>query len=53
MGLYRYGILMQPIKPISAHCQANIYLFQVNYRNTRKRSEICSKLTIKTSERRH
>ena len=27
---------------------ANIYLFKVNNRNTWKRSEICSKLTIKT-----
>ena len=27
---------------------ANIYLFKVNNRNTRKRCEICSKLTIKT-----
>ena len=25
---------------------ANIYLFEVNNRNTRKRCEICSKLTI-------
>ena len=32
---------------------AHIYLFKVNYRNTRKRCEICSKLTIKTPERRH
>ena len=31
---------------------ANIYLFQVNNRNT-GRCEICSKLTIKTSERRY
>ena len=31
---------------------ANIYLFKVNKRNTRKRCEICSKLTIKTPERR-
>ena len=31
---------------------ANIYLLKVNNRNTRKRSEICSKLTIKTLERR-
>ena len=31
---------------------ANIYLFKVNNRNTRKRSKICSKLTIKTSEQR-
>ena len=33
--------------------QTNIYLFKVNNRNTRKRYEICSKLTIKTPERRH
>ena len=31
---------------------ANIYLFKVNNRNTRKRREICSKLTIKTPKRR-
>ena len=30
-----------------------IYLLKVNKRNTRARCEICSKLTIKTSERRH
>ena len=29
---------------------ANIYLFKVNNRNTRKRCEICSKLTTKTLE---
>ena len=29
----------------------NIYLFKVNNRSTRKRSEICSKLTIKTLDR--
>ena len=33
-------------------CLANIFLFKVNNRNTRKRCEICSKLTIKTPERR-
>ena len=32
---------------------ANVYLFKVNNRNTRKRCEIGSKLTIKISERRH
>ena len=32
---------------------AGIYLLQVNYRNTRTRCEIYSKLTIKTPERRH
>ena len=30
---------------------ANIYLLKVNNRNTRKRCETCSKLTIKTPER--
>ena len=29
---------------------ANIYLLKVNERNTRKRSEICSNLAIKTPE---
>ena len=32
---------------------ANIYLFKVKNRNSRKSYEICSKLTIKTEERRH
>ena len=32
---------------------AEIYLLEVNNRNTRIRCEICSKLTIKTPERRH
>ena len=32
---------------------AGIYLFKVNNRNTRTRCGMCSKLTIKTSERRH
>ena len=31
---------------------ANIYMFKVNNRNTRKMCEICSKLIIKTPERR-
>ena len=31
--------------------QANIYLFKVNNRNTRKGLETCSKLTIKSPER--
>ena len=29
---------------------ANVYLSKVNNKNTRKRCEICSKLTIKTSD---
>ena len=32
---------------------ASVYLLKVNNRNTRTRCEICSKLTIKTPERRH
>ena len=32
---------------------ASIYLLKVNHRNTGKRCEICSKLTLKTPERRH
>ena len=36
-----------------SHYSANIYLFKVNNRNTRKRCEICLKLTIKTPERCH
>ena len=31
----------------------DIYLLKVNNRHTRKRCEICSKLTIKILERRH
>ena len=31
-------------------CLANIYLLKVNNRNTRKRCEICLKLTIKTRQ---
>ena len=31
----------------------DIYLFKVKNRNTRKRCEICSKIMIKTPERRH
>ena len=33
--------------------QLSIYMFKVNNRNTRTKCEICSELTIKTSERRH
>ena len=35
------------------HIINSIYLFKVNNRNTRTRCEICSKLRIKTPERRH
>ena len=41
------GINLEKLTP------TNIYLSKVNDKNTRKRCEICSKLTIKTPERRH
>ena len=44
------------ISCISKVCKvypAGIYLLKVNNRKTRTRCEICSKLTIKTPERRH
>ena len=36
----------------AAHSPAGNHMFKVNNRNTRKRCEICSKLTIKTPEQR-
>ena len=39
------------LNPLISYYLANIYLFKVNNRNTRKRCEIFSKLTIKTLER--
>ena len=37
---------------IIAFCPTDIYLLKVNSRNTRTRCEICSKLIVKTLERR-
>ena len=37
-------------KHTSSEIPAKIHLFKVNNKNTRKRYEICSKLTIKTPE---
>ena len=37
---------------INSTMPASNYMFKVNNRNTRTRCEICSKLTIKTPERR-
>ena len=39
--------------PLRNACPANIYLLQVYNRKTRKKCEICSKLMIKTPERRN
>ena len=41
------------ISSSSFNIRSKIYLFKVTNRDTRKRCEICSKLTIKTPERRH
>ena len=38
--------------PGKCHLLAGIYMLKVNGKNTRARCEICSKLTIKTPERR-
>ena len=52
-----FKVPSNPTKNLVSHPQitlpANIYLFKVTYRNTRKRCEICLKLTIKTPERHH
>ena len=52
------GILapMRKILNLIIYCKAFLagsYLPKVNYRNTRTKCEICSKLSIKTPERRH
>ena len=45
---------MEPcVVGIPKYIPANIYLFKGNNRNTRKRHEICSNLTIKKPEQRH
>ena len=52
---YRSGTLVENglinFSPVAY--PAGIYLLKVNTRNTRKRCEICSKLTTKIPERRH
>ena len=40
-------------KNIERNSLSGQYMLKVNKRNTRARSEICSKLTLKTTERRH
>ena len=46
--LLKHGKTFHLLKPFPA----GIYLLKVNNRNTRTKCEICSKLTIKTPERR-
>ena len=43
-----HGEKYEPESEGVCHIPANIFLPKVNNRNTRKRSELCSKLTIKT-----
>ena len=43
---------MEPISNKAIIHPAGNYMFKVNNRNTRTMCEICSKLTIKTPERR-
>ena len=48
------SLLAQPLwYTLKIYNLAGIYLLKVNKRKTRIRFKICSKLTIKTSERRH
>ena len=44
--------MMKLFNQLKTIMSASIYLFNVNNINTRKRCEICSKLTVKTPERR-
>ena len=44
--------IIAPARQCSNYFPAGNYIFKVSYRNTRTRCEICSKLTIKTQERR-
>ena len=47
-----FGITIADFEQVKTRCLANNYMFKVNNRNTSTRSEICSKLTIRTPERR-
>ena len=51
MGDRSNGLAMSTILAYKTS-PANIYLLKINNRNTGKRCEICSKLVIKTPERR-
>ena len=53
--LYETNLVYRSLMEINAYATSpvGIYLFKVNNRNTRTRCEICSKLTIKTTERRY
>ena len=46
------GAAFTTLRPNTRRYGANIYLFKVDNRNSRKRGEICSKLTMEAPERR-
>ena len=48
MDIGKYEMLKKAFGTCRIHLPANIYLLKVNNGNTKKRCEICSKLTIKT-----
>ena len=54
---YYVEVILREIIGDDTYCKADNtadkFMFKVNNRNTRTRCEICSKLTIKTPERRH
>ena len=57
-GMYRYNNFSffrkkYSLNSLRSRSPAGNYMFKVNNRNTRTRCKICSKLTIKTPERRH
>ena len=49
-GILLKNLLLEEVLMRTSLCQANIRLLKVKNRNTRKRYEMCSKLTIKTLE---
>ena len=52
MAANSFNFFYQVSKLYESSYPAVNYMFKVNNRNTRTRCEICSKLTIKTPERR-
>ena len=52
-GIYKLEELFPYPKGVETSYPVGIYLLKVNHKNTRAKCEICSKLIIKTPERRH
>ena len=53
LNIWKRGIKFRSRNHQNVNNPAGIYLLKVNNRNTRTRCEMCSKLTIKTLERRY